>query len=43
MMWIHVASGYVPVNNVKKLFFNKLQEISWPFERQSVSQEEICL
>jgi hypothetical protein len=42
MMWIHVASGYVPVNNVK-IYFNKLQEISWPFERQSASEEEICL
>jgi hypothetical protein len=43
-MWIYVASGYVPVNIVKKLFFlSILQEISWPFERQSAAQEEICL
>jgi len=43
MMWIHVASVYVPVNNVKKLFLNILQEIVWTFERPSASQEEICL
>jgi len=28
MMWIDVASGCVPVNNVKKHFFNISQEIS---------------
>jgi hypothetical protein len=39
LCWFWISS----CEQCNKNFFNKLQEIVWPFEQQSASEEEICL